>query len=102
MKEPTKDELDECIRKERMRVKNIAIEQGLITPEELAEYEGKYIDEFGCDSFINYLSYLSSGLSGQAGVFLTMNEKIIKDREDIQKRFGLKIVTIEEMGTMKK
>jgi len=97
--EPTKEQLDDCIAKERMRIKNIAVEKGIITSEELKKYDGVYLDQHGCDSFLNYLSYV---VSGKVGYFVTNNGRFLKDRKEIQEKFGVEILSLDELKTKSK
>jgi hypothetical protein len=83
---------------EKKRIIQMAIEKKIISKKEYKEYEGKYIDQYGCDSFINYLSYLIVMGKGKNSIFLTVGNTILKDRDKIQKRFGLRIVTPSELN----
>lgn len=79
----------------RQRVINEATQRKIMTLEEMPIYVGKYFDEYGIDSFINYLSMLTSDVKMEA--FITLCKPMIKDRKKIEKRFGVKIITPKEL-----
>lgn len=47
----------------------------------------KYIDEYGTDS----LPQLSLASMNKIGIFITMNEELLKDRIELEKKFNIKI-----------
>jgi hypothetical protein len=78
----------------KIKVIQDALEKKLITEDELKKYVGKYIDEFGFDSFINYLSYLiATPTINNADCFLTLNQKMLIDKKELEARFKLRIVS---------
>ncbi len=78
------------------RILKIIFRKKLMTPEEYeTKYKGKYIDQCGFDSFMTYLSYVAEFSS--KGRFLTTNEKIYRDREKLEKKFGIEIITMEDI-----
>lgn len=52
-----------------------------------------YIDHYGIDS----LPHLISAYDAGASHFLTTNQSLLDDREELQKTFNIKIVTPNEM-----
>ena len=87
----TKEKLEQM----RKEIIDTAIERGIITKEEVSVYVGKYFDEYGIDSFINYLSMLLG--EPKMDAFMTLCEPLLKDKEKIEKRFGIKIITLGDM-----
>jgi hypothetical protein len=83
-------------------IKNKVIQEALarkiVTEDEVKKYVGKYIDEFGFDSFVNYLSYLIQTPNiGNMDVFLTLNQKMLVDKKELESRFGLKIISPDKV-----
>lgn len=70
-----------------------AINRKILKEEEIEQYVGKYIDEFGIDSFVNYLTFLFQPKNFRESVFLTLNHKMLRDRILLEKRFGIKIAS---------
>lgn len=69
-----------------------ALARKLITEDEVKKYVGKYIDEFGFDSFVNYLAYLLATPNiGNMDLFITLNQKMLIDKKEIETRFKLPI-----------
>jgi hypothetical protein len=95
------DSISQILEMERKKILDTCISMGILRKGEYEEsFKGKYIDQFGCDSFVNYMSYLIPFLCDNKfknSVFLTFNKKILKDRDKLQKRFKLKIKSLEEM-----
>ena len=56
----------------------------------------KYIDQYGIDSLPNLIIASENKLD----VFLTLNEGLIEDREELEKRFNIKIRTPEELDAL--
>jgi len=74
------------------------IRDGVITEKEyVEEYKGRYLNPDGGDSFCQYLAATLYESMKDSGYFITMQEDMLKDREKITKRFGLKIMSIKEM-----
>lgn len=101
----TPDQKDELISSMRAATEKMcepvlkqAYEQGILTPEEYEnQYKGHFYDDYGGDSFIQYLN---AAMNSKAEYFTTMNERLIKRREELAARFGLKIATLEEIAAM--
>jgi len=70
------------------------VRKGILEENEYEEkFRGRYTDSYGSDGFLNYLSYVvvwRNELSDKQ--FLTLNEKLLKDKEKLEKRFKLKII----------
>ena len=73
----------------------VALMKDVLSIEDLPNYIRKYIDEYGNDSFINYLSCLLG--EPKMDAFLTNCKPLIKDKKKIEEKFGVKITTIKEM-----
>ncbi|MEK6846216.1 MAG: hypothetical protein AABY26_05625 [Nanoarchaeota archaeon] len=101
----TPDQKDELISRmraasEKMRepVLKQAYEQGILTPSEYeSKYKGHFYDDYGCDSFIQYLN---GAMNAKAEYFTTLNERLISRRDELVDKFGLKIATMEEIAAM--
>ncbi len=101
----TSDQKDELISRmrnasEKMRepVLKQAYELGIITPEEYeSKYKGHFYDDYGCDSFIQYLN---GAMNAKAEYFTTLNDRLLKRRDELADKFGLKIVTMEEIAAL--
>lgn len=75
------------------RVIQEALARKILTEDEVRKYVGKYIDEFGFDSFVNYLSYLIATPNiGNMDMFLTLNQKMLADKKELEARFKLPIM----------
>lgn len=65
------------------------------------EYTKKYKDRFygnhGIDSFIDYLN---AAMNSKADSFVTDNERLLRAREELQQRFKLKILSLQDVGGM--
>jgi hypothetical protein len=53
-----------------------------------------FYDEFGSDSFIQYINAV---MNAKIDFFVTENERMLKRREELEKRFGLKITSPENI-----
>jgi predicted nucleic acid-binding protein len=101
----TSDQKDELISRmrnasEKMRepVLKQAYEQGILTVEDYeSKYKGHFYDDYGCDSFIQYLN---GAMNAKAEYFTTLNERLIKRRDELADKFGLKIATLEEISAL--
>lgn len=90
--------MTDVIQNIKNRVIQEALARKILTEDEADKYVGKYIDEFGFDSFVNYLSYLiHSPNIGNMDMFLTLNQKMLVDKKEIEDRFKLKIVSPDKV-----
>jgi len=92
--------LDNILAKMRQEIIELSVERGIITEEEIPIYVGKYFDEYGSDSFINYLSMLLG--EPKMDAFMTLCDPLIKDKKKIEKRFGVKIITLGDLKNEKR
>lgn len=89
-----------AVEKMRPLVLKQAYDSGILVSEEYeSRYKGHFYDEFGCDSFIQYL-HAAMNLNEKEDYFLTMNEQILSRRDELTARFWLKIASPEEMMAM--
>lgn len=92
-------EINKELKKEKKRILTEAFRKKILTKKEYEkDYKEKYIDQYGFDSFLNYLSYLI--IWDKHGYFLTIGKPILKDRKKIEKRFGLKIIAPKDVEKM--
>ena len=61
------------------------------------KYKGKYIDQYGCDSFITLLSYLVETYGEDGNVFVTLCKPMLKDRKKFKEIFDIEIVSPEDL-----
>lgn len=94
------DKLKQELTSMKQQIVATALMRNILTVEDLPKYIGKYIDEYGIDSFINYLSMLLG--EPKIDSFLTLCEPLIKDKEKIEKRFGIKIITMKDLKNLKR
>ena len=87
------------IKKENKNIINSAINLKLFTKEEYEKkYKNKYVDDkWGMDSFPQYIVGVI-GFRNKKGVklFVTTTKKLLDDRSELEKRFGLKIYNPKE------
>ena len=53
----------------------------------------KYIDQYGIDSLPNLIIASQGGMN----VFLTINKGMLEDREELEKKFNIKIKSPEDL-----
>jgi len=53
----------------------------------------KYIDQYGIDS----LPHIKEAVAAKCDVFVTINQSVLGDRKELEKKFGIKIATPEEI-----
>ena len=84
--------------KMRLQKENVlkqALEENLFTEKEYDEkYKDMFYDEFGSDSFIQYINAV---MNAKIDFFVTENERILKKKEELKKRFGLEIASPEQI-----
>lgn len=72
-----------------------AFEENLFTEEEYNKnYKDMFYDEYGSDSFIQYINAV---MNAKIDFFVTENERMLKRREELKKRFGLRIASPEQI-----
>lgn len=56
--------------------------------------KNKYIDQYGLDSLPKLIIASQNGMN----IFLTLNKSMLKDREELEKKFNIKIRSPEELN----
>ena len=62
-------------------------------------YKDMFYDEFGFDGF---LQFIDSVMNAKADYFVTLNKNLIKRRDELERKFKLKIITPEELEKIAK
>lgn len=86
--------IEERLERMRMVIVNLAIEEGLLTEEDYAKLGNKYIGELGENSLI---TILECAMHNKGMIFMTLNKKVLADREFLEKKFGVTIRSPEMM-----
>jgi len=92
------EQMDKFLEKERNRIISLAIKRKIITKEEWEKRFKFFTDEYGINSFIHYLEAIMLNVEG----FATLNEKMIKNKKELEKRFKVEIIGPKEMKGMVK
>lgn len=72
-----------------------AFEESLFAEKEYEEkYKDMFYDEFGSDSFMQYINAV---MNAKIDFFITENERMLKRKEELKKKFGLEIASPEEI-----
>ena len=72
-----------------------AFEENLFSQGEYNEkYKDMFYDEFGSDSFMQYINAV---MNAEIDFFVTGNERMLKKKEELKKRFGLGIASPKEI-----
>ena len=72
-----------------------AFEEKLFTEREYNEkYKDMFYDDYGSDSFIQYINAV---MNAKIDFFVTENERMLKRKEELKKRFGLGIAGPEQI-----
>lgn len=58
-----------------------------------------FYDDYGSDSFIQYIN---AAMNAKIDYFVTNNERMLNKREELEKKFGLKIASPKELLDKKK
>ena len=89
------EKMNKATIKHRDKVMEEVFKRGIMSKKEYKEkYENKYIDEnYGGDSFPQLMEVV---LHGKDIMFVTVNEKMLRDREKLEKRFGVRILSPNE------
>ena len=85
--------IDKYLKQKYEEVVSRAIELKLIKREEWKNRFINYRDRYG-HSFVHYLE----AIMGKMDVFLTLNSIMLRNREELEKRFGVRILTPEELN----
>ncbi len=100
--------LEDALKKVRMGQSEVlakAIRKKILTVDEyVSQYKGKYINKpNGGDTFIEYMGVvmhfkeMKNEKKCEEAVFVTQHDNILADREALKDRFGVKIISVEEM-----
>ncbi len=80
---------------QKERILEQAFKKKIFTKEEYENnYKDMFYDEFGFDSF---LQYLDAVMNADSDYFVTGNENLLKKRKELESRFNLKIISVEEL-----
>ena len=72
-----------------------AFEENLFTEKEYEEkYKDMFYDEFGSDSFMQYINAV---MNAKIDFFITENERMLKRKDELKEKFGLEIASPEEI-----
>ena len=72
-----------------------AYEKQLLTKQEYEKsFKGMFYDEYGSDSFIQYLN---AAMNSEADCFITENERLLRRKDEFKTRFGMRIATPAEI-----
>ncbi|MBS3097057.1 hypothetical protein J4480_06500 [Candidatus Woesearchaeota archaeon] len=83
------------LHEEKNKILKQAFEEKLITREEYEKsYKDMFYDEFGFDGFIQYIDAV---MGSKGDCFVTLNQNLLKRRNELEKKFKLKITSIEEL-----
>ena len=80
---------------QKENILNQAFEENIFTEKEYNKnYKDMFYDEFGSDSFMQYANAV---MNAKIDFFVTGNERMLKRKEELKKRFGLEIASPEEI-----
>src|SRR3989338_5929375 len=72
-----------------------AFEEKLFTKEEYEEkYKDMFYDDYGSDSFVQYINAV---MNTKVDCFVTHNERMLTRKDELKKRFGLRIASSKEI-----
>ena len=72
-----------------------AFEENIFTEKEYNEkYKDMFYDDYGSDSFVQYVNAV---MNSKIDFFVTENERILKRKEELKKRFGLEVASPEQI-----
>lgn len=81
---------------EKDKTLKIVFENDVLTKEEYElKYKDRFYDDYGMDSFIQYLDAIIG--DKKVDCFVTHNERMLKIKEELKARFGLRIASPEEI-----
>lgn len=82
------------------RILKEAFRKRIITKEDYeADFKDMFYDEFGFDGF---LQYIDGVMNANADYFVTLNKNLIKRKEELERKFKLKIIAPEELEEIAK
>ena len=77
-----------------------AFEQNILTEKEYEDkYKDMFYDDYGGDSFIQYLNAV---MNAKVDFFVTENERMLNRKDELERRFGLKIASPDEIAEKEK
>lgn len=80
---------------QKENILNQAFEENLFTEKEYNEkYRDMFYDDYGSDSFIQYINAV---MNAKIDYFVTENERMLKKKEELNKKFGLRIASPEDV-----
>lgn len=80
---------------QKNRILKEAFSRRILTKEDYESYyKDMFYDEFGFDGF---LQYLDGVMNANADYFVTLNKNLIKRRDELERKFKLKVITPEEL-----
>lgn len=83
------------LHEEKGAVLEQAYKEGLFMEKEYNEkYKDHFYDDYGCDSFIQYIN---AAMNAEIDRFVTVNERILRRRDELEEKFKLKIASPEEI-----
>ena len=86
------------LHEEKNKILEQAFNDKLITKEEYEKsYKDMFYDEFGFDGFSQYIDAVANS---KGDCFVTLNKNLIKRRDELEKKFKLKIISTEELEKM--
>ncbi|MBS3114288.1 hypothetical protein J4448_04245 [Candidatus Woesearchaeota archaeon] len=72
-----------------------AFEEKLFTEQEYNQkYKDMFYDDYGSDSFIQYINAV---MNAKIDFFVTENERLLRKKEELKKRFGLEIASPKDI-----
>ena len=80
---------------QKENILNQAFSENLFAENEYNEkYKDMFYDEFGSDSFMQYINAV---MNAKIDFFITENERMLKRKDELKKRFGLEIASPEDI-----
>ena len=88
------------LHKQQTRILEEAYRRWLFSKEDYeANFKDMFYDEFGFDGF---LQYIDGVMNANADYFVTLNQNLLKKKDELEARFKLKIITPEELEKIAK
>src|SRR3989344_8238548 len=74
---------------QKQQIMKQAFKERLLTEKEYNEnYKDMFYDDYGSDSFPQYVNAV---MNAESDCFVTINKRMLKRKEELKKRFGLEI-----------